>query len=213
MSGNRMTHESSDSAEHSDPGHGDETAASPRTASPTTSLAESWVAIGEIVGPFGVRGELKVSLSTDFPERFLRTPIVYIGDSHTPYAVLGARLHKGQALLRLEGIDAVEGVERLRGKRLAIPEAEITPLPPDQFYQHDLIGLRVERMDGRSLGIVAEIVTGGGGDLFLVRDERSGTETLLPAVKEFVKGIDLGARVMRVEPIPGLFDDQADEAR
>src|SRR5262249_48942662 len=173
---------------------------------------EYWAAIGDIVGVFGVRGELKVEPLSDIPGRFTRLEVVYIGEKHTPYRVLSAHVHKHQVLLRVEGVADRTNAEVLRGKRLWIPAAELAPLPADQFYLHDVIGLRVEHINGQRLGIVADVLTTGANDLFVVRQTPSGTEILLPVVKAFVKSIDLAGGVVLVDPIPGIFDEQAAEA-
>jgi 16S rRNA processing protein RimM len=172
-----------------------------------------WVAVGEVVGTFGIHGELKVNPLTDFPERFERTETIYVGDKRTPHTVEGAHLHKQQVLLRLRGIADATSAERLRGARLWIPTAEITPLPADQFYLHDVIGLRVFHVDGRELGVIADVLPTGGNDIFVVRALGSDTEVLLPAVKEFVKAVDLERGVVIVDPIAGIFDDRYEEAR
>ena len=171
--------------------------------------AGDWVAIGEVVGVFGVRGELKVQPLTDFPERFARTETVYVGEGRVPHRVRAARPHKRLMLVSLDGIDDPETGAKLRGARLFIPEAQITPLPEDQFYLHDVIGLRVRHVDGRPLGVVSDVLTAAGNDLFVVREPESGREVLLPAVKAFVKRIDLAGGEIVVDPIPGLFDEEA----
>jgi len=182
----------------------------PTGAGGASAAAPGWVAIGRVVGVFGLRGELRIASLTDLPDRFTQLATLYVGDEHTPYAVAGAREHKGQVLLRLRGIEHIEEAERLRGAMLHIPAAEIAPLPADQFYLHDLIGLRVEDARGTLLGQIGEVVTGAGHDLFVVRTP-DGREVLLPAVKEFVKAVDLAGGIVRVEPIPGLFDDATDD--
>jgi len=175
--------------------------------------ADDWVAIGEIVGTFGVRGEVKVEPLTDFPERFGRTETVYLGDGRVPRRVEGAHPHKRLILVKLEGVADRTAAERLRGARLYVPLAEITPLAADQFYIHDVVGARVQHVDGRYLGTVADVLSAAGNDLFVVRDAPQGGEVLLPAVREFVKSVDPASRLIVVDPIPGLFDDQAAEAR
>ena len=195
-----------------------EPAAAPRTGEtlagqPTSPGADVWIKVGEIVGPFGVRGELKVRPTTDFPDRFERTTTVYVGEQHTPYTVTGAHEHKRMVLLSLTTIADATAAERLRGKSVYIPEGELTELPPDQFYLHDVVGLRVEHVNGQYLGEVADIYATGGNDIFVVRNAQTGAEVLVPAVAAFIKAIDLTAGIVRIEPIPGLFDDQAEEAR
>lgn len=175
--------------------------------------AEQWIAIGEVVGAFGVRGELKIAPLTDFPERFERTPVVYLGDEHAAYDVRSARVHKTQVLLTLTGIESVDEAERLRGARLWIPSSELHALDDDQYYLHDVVGMRVRHVNGSDLGTVSDILPAAGGDLFVVRDARTGAEVLLPAVKAFIKDVDLAGGVIVVDPIPGLFDDHFEEVR
>lgn len=175
--------------------------------------AEDWVAIGEVAGVFGVRGELKIISLSDFPDRFERTPLVHIGDARERFQVRSVRHHKSQVLLTLEGVDSVEAAERLRGATLYIPADELHALDEDQYYLHDVVGLRARHVNGTSLGIVSDIVPSSGNDLFVIRNEVTGAETLVPAVKAFIKEVDIAGGVIVVEPIPGLFDDEFEEAR
>jgi 16S rRNA processing protein RimM len=170
---------------------------------------DDWVAVGSIVGTFGVHGQLKVEPLTDVPDRFEQLPAVYLGDERRKLRVEGAHPHKRQILLQLEGIADMTAAERLRGQLLWIPAAEIAPLPPDQYYIHDLLGQRVEHVNGKALGRVTDVLTGTGNDLLVVRNDETGAETLVPAAKAFIKSVDLAAGVLRLDPIPGLFDDEA----
>jgi len=177
-----------------------------------SSAGSTWVLVGEIVGAFGIRGQVKLLPLTDFPERFERTKTLYLGDEHDPMTVVSAQQHKNLVLLTLAGVDTVDAAEKLHGITVSIPDAELTPLPPDQFYLHDVVGLRVEHVNGQQLGVVTDIITAGGNDVFVVRNEATGHEALLPVVKAFVKQIDIPAGLVRVEPIPGLFDEDAEVA-
>jgi 16S rRNA processing protein RimM len=171
-----------------------------------------WVTVGNIVGVFGLRGEVKVEPWSSFPERFAKTEILFAGPKHTPYRVLGAHPHKQHILLQLEGITSVEAAERLLGQALSIPAEQIHELPDDSFYLHDLIGLEVVHTNGRKLGIVKDVLVTGGIDLFVITSKRSGQDMLLPAVKEFIKSINIPSGVLEVDPIPGLLDDDLDTA-
>ncbi len=183
-------------------------------SSPVEHSAESeWVTVGQIVGAFGVHGEIKVDPFTSFPDRFAATETLYAGARHTPYTVLGAHRHKQHVLLQLADVHDMDAAERLRGQTLYIPSAEIHELPEGQFYLHDVIGLQVHSVDGRHLGSVKDIVQTGGADLFVVESIGSNREMLLPAVREFIKSVDVAAGVMTVDPIPGLLDDDGDVAQ
>ena len=177
---------------------------------------EDWATVGEIVGAFGVHGEVKVRPLTDFAGRFARGATIYLGDRHERRVITASRAQGAQGaqyIIGLEGCATANDAERLRGQRLSIPTSELAELDAGQFYQHDIIGLRVERVNGKPLGIITGIIPGGANDLYVVRDEASGQERLLPAVKAFIRDVDLAAGVMRVETSPVLFDEEADEAR
>lgn len=173
---------------------------------------QEWIAIGEVVAAFGTRGEVKVRPLTDFPERFSHTPVVYLGDERRRIVVEGARQHGRLVVLRLEGVEDVPAAERLRGVRLWIPAEELLPLPEGQYYLHDLVGLRVRHVDGTDLGTIADVLTGAGNDLLVIRNAKTGEERLLPAVKEFVKAVDVAGGEVTVAPIPGLLDEDAEDA-
>lgn len=172
---------------------------------------DEWLVVGEFVGPFGIHGEIKLRPLTDFPERFERTQTIYVGEQHTPYRVEQAHMHKQLVLLRLAGISDVDAAERLRGEQVWIPASELTPLQADQFYLHDVVGLRVQHVNGQPLGVVTDVVSTGASELFVIRDPQ-GKEVLLPVVKSFVKQIDLAQGIVLVDPIPGLFDEDFEEA-
>jgi len=180
---------------------------------PTPSGSASWVVIGEMVGVFGVHGEIKVLPLTDFPERFERTRTIYLGEQHIPRAVERAHQHKNMVLLKLVGVTDPAAAEALRGTALAIPAEELQPLEADRFYVHDVIGLRAQHVNGRPLGTITDVLSGPGHDLFVVHDARGETDVLVPAVKAFIKVVDVAAGVVLIDPIPGLFDDEYEEIR
>lgn len=184
-----------------------------RPSGSANASTEDWVAVGEVMGTFGVRGELKIAPLTDFPDRFERTPLLYVGDKRTPMRVLSARSHKAHVLLTLEGVASLDDAERLRGARLYIQAGDLHPLEQNQYYLHDMLGLRVRHVNGTSLGTIADVVPSTGNDLFVVRNDTTGAETLLPVVKAFIKEVDLAGGVIIVDPIPGLFDDGFEDAR
>lgn len=185
---------------------------SPLHSPERTSGEDDWLLVGQVVGVFGVRGELKVRPETDFPGRFAQTPTLYLGADHLPLAVTGARIVREQVLLRLAGVDDATAAEKLRGIRLYVPLSQAMTLPPDQYYLHDIIGARAERPDGTLLGTITDVYTGAAQDTLVVREAGGGREVLVPSVKEMIKRIDPAARVVVIAPIPGLFDQRFEVA-
>src|SRR5579859_5895343 len=103
-----------------------------------------WATIGKVVALFGLGGELKVRVLTDIPNRFAELDAVYVGDSHMRRIIEAVSPYKGDTILvKLKGIDDATSAEKLRSADLFIPVSALAKLPPDSYYQHDIIGLRV----------------------------------------------------------------------
>ena len=171
----------------------------------SSEIAEGYIAIGHIGSVFGVRGEVKVTLHTDFPERFTELPLVYLGPDARPVRVVSARPHQGAMLVRLEGCSDRTAAEALRGLWLQIPVADVAPLQEGEQYVFNLIGVRVRTTDGRDLGAITEVLATGANDVFVVQAE-DGSEVLIPYISDVIASerIELGEIV--VHPVPGLLD-------
>lgn len=161
------------------------------------------IVIGKVIAPVGVRGEMKVILLTEFPERFeagneltLRLP-----DGETkPVKVFSQRLYKEGLALELDGVKTRDGAEALRGGEFVIDANELHELPAGGFYLFDIIGLRVSTDDGRECGEVTEILQGGANDVYV-----TSTGLCIPALKNVVTKIDIEQGVMIIHPVPGLL--------
>ncbi len=167
-----------------------------------------WATIGKVVALFGVRGELKVLSLSDIPDRFAQLEAVYLAPGHECRRIESERPYKGDLIiLKLEGIDSANAAESLRNVDLDIPLDELAALPPDVYYQHDIIGLLVKTMNGQEVGQIIGIMSTGGNDVYEVKSSHGG-QILIPAIKEVVKQVDLRRHVMYIDPIKGLLDEQ-----
>lgn len=161
-----------------------------------------YLVIGQIVAPWGVRGEVKVTIETGFPERFKQLQRVYLGEQVTPFVLERSRLHKGHALLKLEGCDDRAVAEKLRGQWVQIPIEEAMPLGEDEYYVYQIVGLEVWTTAGEHLGRVSEILFTGANDVYVVWGEKG--EILIPAVEDVVLEVDLAGGRLIVELLEGL---------
>ena len=172
---------------------------------PKTRTTE-WATIGQVVALFGVRGELKVRLLTDVPNRFQQLAAINVGPDHRLYKIERVRPHKGEIIvLKLAGIDDANAAESLRRLELCIPLDQLAKLPPDSYYQHDIIGLQVVTLDERVLGPIIDIIETGSNDVYVIKGQ-DGKEVLIPALKAVIKQIDLIRHTMYIDPLPGLLE-------
>lgn len=166
-----------------------------------------FLVVGRIVRAHGVRGELRVELLTDLPERLTWLETVYLSrdpddEQPQPATVTNVRFHKGQALVTLAGIGFREQADALRSTYLLVPIAEAIPLDEDEYYVYQLEGLEVYSDEGERLGVIQEVLETGANQVFVV-DGPAG-ELLLPNTDEVVQAIDLEGGRMTVHLLAGL---------
>lgn len=167
---------------------------------------EALLLIGRVIGPHGVRGLLKIDSYARSEDTLLTAGRIYLKQRDgeiSEYEIVSAVPHKGASLIRLEGLDSRDQVEPYCGAEIFIPKAVVSR-GEDEYFWHELIGLRVYLDTGRYLGTVEEIVTTAANDIYVVREGKE--EFLIPAIHDVVKTIDLENGKMILSEVEGLLD-------
>jgi 16S rRNA processing protein RimM len=168
------------------------------------SAEPRFLVIGRILRPHGVRGEVRVEVHTDLPERFTWLKTVYIGSERPrPVTVEGVRFHQHWALLKLAGYETRESAAELSSEWLQVPEEESIPLEEGEYFLYRLVGLQVETDTGQQLGEVQQVLETGANNVFVV-DGPLG-ELLIPDIDAVVLKIDFEAQRMLIRPLEGLL--------
>lgn len=164
--------------------------------------------VGRIGRPHGVRGEVTVGIRTDIPEERFRIGNRLDTDPAEagPLTVDALRPHGGGLLVRFAGVTDRTAAERLRGA-LLIADSATAPQPddPDEFWDHDLVGLAAVTPAGAALGTVGDVLHPPGPDLLLIV-RPDGGELLVPFVSEIVPEVDVAGRRCVVDPPAGLLE-------
>jgi 16S rRNA processing protein RimM len=168
--------------------------------------------VGRVGRPHGLRGEVTVEVRTDDPDdRFAAGSVLRTEPADRgPLAVSSSRWHSGRLLVRFGDCQDRESAELLRGIVLVVDSVELAPLSdPEQFHDHELIGLQVVTVSGEIVGSVADVLH-HGQDLLVIHGAgpRSGTEILIPFVAPIVPEVDVAAGRLAIDPPPGLLDPQ-----
>ena len=159
------------------------------------------LAVGRILAPWGLRGQVKVENLSHVPSRFTVGNRFFIGPRE--YACREARRQGRTLVVKLQGVDTLEQAEDLRGALREIPPAEAPAPPEGAYYQHQVIGLQVRTTDGQVLGRVEDILETGSNDVYVVHGPEG--EKLIPAIPDVVVSVDIGAGSITIQPLPGLF--------
>lgn len=175
---------------------------------------DKYIIVGDVARPHGIRGEVCIDSHADSPSYFERGAVVRLSPPGSPargrdYVVRGARVHKERLLVTFDGVPDRNAAETLRGLSVSIPASKLDPPDPDEVFLHELLGLRVRLAAAApadpDLGVLEDVRDSGGAELWVIRD-REGREILFPAADELVPEIDLEARVVIIDPPPGLLE-------
>jgi 16S rRNA processing protein RimM len=162
------------------------------------------VIVGRVGRPHGIHGELVIGVRTDEPDLRFAAGAVLDSDAG-PLTVASARWHSGQLLVRFAGITERTAAGKLTGSWLSVDSSQLPEAPgPDEFRDHELIGLSVRTSAGEAVGVVADVLH-HGQDLLVVQRPYAD-ECLVPFVKAIVPEVDVAAGVLVIDPPPGLLD-------
>jgi 16S rRNA processing protein RimM len=172
------------------------------------------VIVGRVGRPHGIRGDLVIGVRTDEPDlRFTVGAVLDAstepeprGDRHT-LTVARARWHSGQLLVAFDGVADRTAAGELTGTWLSVDSAQLPRTgDPDEFRDHELIGLCVRTPDGEQVGVVTDVLHHGQDLLVIKRTDGGDEECLVPFVRAIVPEVDVDAGLLVIDPPPGLLD-------
>ena len=186
-------------------------------------MSTTEVVIGRIGRPHGVKGEVSVEVRSDEPERRFadgsvlgtRTPRGLAPtrpDQPASLTVLRTRWHQARLLVTFAELADRTAAEAVRGLTL-VTEIDLSEAPedPEEFYDHQLVGLAAVTTDGAPVGEVTDVIHGAGQDLLALRTP-DGREVLVPFVTALVPVVDVPGGRLEVADRPGLLTPLPDDA-
>lgn len=171
-------------------------------------MEERLFPIGRVIKPHGVKGKIKIEYFGEDPARFSLYEEIFIKNPEggfRSYNVLEAIPKPPGLLLQLKGIESRKEVDLLKGKEIFIRREALPDLKEGEYYWIDLLGMRVETIEGRTIGELKAIFSTKANDVYVVKGRR---EILLPATEEVIQSIDLERRVMKVIRMEGLWEEE-----
>jgi 16S rRNA processing protein RimM len=163
--------------------------------------------VGIVARTHGLRGEVVINPATDFPqERFRAGGTLFMARAGSPVAVTirDAWFHRGRPVVSFDGIETLSEAERLRGAELRVPEEALQPLPPDSWYEYELVGCAVRTVGGDEIGTVAAIEGPAGAKRLIVG--QGGREIDVPLVVEICVSVDADVGMIVINPPDGLLE-------
>jgi 16S rRNA processing protein RimM len=173
------------------------------------------VVLGRIAGAHALRGEVRVQFFGDGPDNLLQASEVWLGEDRADpqarrYEVVASGTGRaGEVRLALSDVKDRDAADTLRGQLVLADPEQLAPLDEGEFYWHQLVGCEVFDTDGRRLGAVQEIWETGAHDVLVVASEDGGRH-LLSTARELMPEVDLEARRIVVEILPGMLGPEAE---
>lgn len=165
-------------------------------------MDEPTVVVGVVTGVHGLRGDVSVQNRSDNPDRWAPGGTV-LGENGAVLTIETSRRHGRRLLVRFAGVADRSSAEALRGTVLVVPESWLPELPEGEWWAHQLEGCEVRTVTGRILGVVREVIPNPANDLWVAVDDQ-GRETLVPALADLLIDVDVAARSVVVDDVPGL---------
>ena len=162
------------------------------------SVDNTWVVMGRIAAPFGIKGWVKVQPYSEDPGTLMDFESWRIGrgEQHRHYTVEAVQDHGNALVAKLLGVDDREAAFALRGQEVSVERASLPPPETNEFYWSDLVGLRAINHDGVELGKVDSLMETGAHDVLVIKGTR---EHMVPFVAAFVGKVDLAGGTIEVD--------------
>lgn len=161
-----------------------------------------YFSVGEIVNTFGIKGEIKLSPETIDENRFENPNPYYIGDDKVKVHIEKHRKQKSVLIIKFKEFNNINDVEKFKKQKLYVEKSDLVDLGENEYFIHDLIGLKVIN-DGKEIGKLSNVLQGYSNDVYAIRTKEK--EILIPAVKDFIKEVDIENNKIYVNLIEGMM--------
>lgn len=169
---------------------------------------ENLLRVGVIANTHGLKGEVKVFPTTDDPERFnmLKEVILDTGKEKLNLTVQSVRFFKNLVIVKFKEYNSINDIEKYKGKDLLVTRENAVPLEEGEYFIADLLNLDVYDDTGVRLGFLYDVLQTGANDVYIVKNEETKKEILLPAIDECILDINIEESRITVHLMEGLVD-------
>ena len=162
-----------------------------------------FIKIGKIINTFGIKGELKLDVYTDFiDERFKKDTTVYVGEDKIAFVMKNFKIHKDYLLIQFKDNEDINLVEKYKNMYVYKSKDDIKPLKEGEYYFSDLINLDVY-VNEELIGKVIKVESGIRSNY--LRINTNDQEKLVPFLPTFIEKVDLQNKKIVVKKIEGLL--------
>lgn len=160
--------------------------------------------VGKIINTHGIQGEVKVYPLTDDVSRFSILKTAYIGEDKLKVKVSGVKYHKGLAILKFKEFNNINEIQKFKDTYIYVDDENRIKLPENHYFIYELIDCKVYDLESNFIGVVVDIIQAASNDIYVVQNNTK--EFLIPAVKEFIKDVNIDEKKIIIDPIEGMIE-------
>lgn len=165
-----------------------------------------YIIIGKITNTHGIKGEVKVFPLTDDINRFDILKTAFIGDEKLKVNIQTVKYHKNLAILKFKEYDNINEIIGFKDSYIYVDEEGKIDLPEGNFFIYEILNSEVFDVGMNLIGFLIDVIQGPKNDVYIVKDKDNNKEYLIPAVKEFIKDIDILNKRIIIDPIEGMIE-------
>lgn len=161
--------------------------------------------IGKIINTHGLKGEVKVSAWTDFPEDFgnLSYALTKHAGMEKKLEISGVKYQKNNIIVKFREINSIDEAQGYKNSVLYVPKEALGELPENVYYIADLIDCAVFSAEGEKIGILCDVFSTGSNDVYDIRRENA-KNLLVPIIDGVVKSVDTDNKKIVIKIPEGL---------
>lgn len=165
---------------------------------------DEFVAIGKFGGARGLNGEIYVVPYSKEPKRIkcLSSVFIKVDEGFTEIIIEKTSVYSGKSAVKLEAYHTPENVRSLTNREVFVKQEQLGRLPDGEYYAFELEGSKVESVNGDAIGTLMSVESFPSSDVYVIEDTE-GQRFRLPAVKEFIRRIDIKNRLVVIDPPDG----------
>ncbi len=160
------------------------------------------VCVGEIINTRGLKGEVKINSNFRFKsDIFKPNQVIFIGSKKDKVVIKNHRFYHNYDYLFFNDHDNINDVLIYKGENIYIDRLD---LKKDAILSEDLIGYQVVA-SSKIIGVVEKFFNNNSHDVLVIKGEKSNH--FLPHVEEFIKSVDHQKKLIDINEIEGLLND------
>lgn len=162
--------------------------------------------IGKFVSTHGIKGQINIYPLTSNIDRFKYLKSAYLGEAKNPVNIKEAKFHKGMVILKFKEYDDINDILKYKDQYLYVDEENKIVLEENHFFISDLIGCKVYDMKNAYIGDIVDVLQGYSNDVYVIKDKALNKEYLVPAVKAFIKEVNIEDKILSIDPLEGMIE-------